>query len=213
VILPLERRRALTAKSQAYAGNADQAMPYLASRGLTKEVAAMFSLGYVSEGEYAGRVSIPYVTPGGVVAIKYRCADISHGEHKDKDLKCPKYLSESGVGIHLFNAQVLIRCADTIVVTEGEMDAICVQAYTGLPAVAYPGVDTFHKQRYFRLCFEGVGEVIVVADGDEPGRMAAHKVAESIGMNARVVDLPNGEDSSSFIASQGAGRFLERVAS
>lgn len=209
MILPQERRRALTAKSQTYAGNVEQAMPYLDSRGLTKEVAAMFSLGYVSDGEQAGRISIPYHTPNGVVAIKYRCANIEHGEHKDVD--CPKYLSESGVGIHLFNAQVLIHCADTVVVTEGEMDAICVQAYTGLPAVAYPGVDTWKKHRHFRLCFEGVSEVIVVADGDKPGRVAAQQVAESIGLNARVIDLPNGDDASSYIASHGAGRFLERI--
>lgn len=211
MILPQERRQALTAKAQSFAANLNSALPYLGSRGLTKEVAAMFSLGYATDGEVAGRLTIPYLTPGGVVAIKYRCADISHGEHKETS--CPKYLNESGVGVRLFNAQVLIRCADTIVVTEGELDAICVQAYTGLPAVAYPGVDTFSKQRHFRLCFEGVSEVIVVADGDKPGRMAAQKVAESIGMNARVVDLPNGDDASSLIARDGAGRFLERLAS
>ena len=211
MILPAERRQALTAKAQSFASNLNSALPYLGSRGITKEAAEMFSLGYVSEGEYAGRLSIPYLTPAGVVQLKYRCTDFSHGDHKG--VECRKYLFEAGLGVHLYNAQVLIRFADTIVVTEGELDAICVQAYTGLPAVGYPGVDTWAKARYFRLCFEGVSDVIVVADGDKPGREAARRVAESIGMNARVCDMPNGEDSSSFIASQGAGAYLERIAS
>lgn len=211
MILPAERRSQLTAKAQGYASAVDKAMPYLASRGITKEVAEMFALGYVNDGEQKGRLSIPYMTPAGVVQLKYRCTDLSHDDHKGID--CPKYLHEAGLGVHLYNAQVLIRFSDTVVVTEGELDAICVQAYTGLPAVAYPGVDTWVKQRHFRLCFEGVNEVIVIADGDKPGREAARRVAESIGMNARVVEMPAGEDASSFITGQGAGSFLERIAS
>lgn len=212
MIPPLERRRALTIRAQQFAGNVDKALDYLLSRGLTDEVARMFSLGYVVEGEFAGRLSIPYSTPGGVLQIKYRCTDASHHEgfkHTNKD--CPKYLYESGTGTHLFNAQVLIHTADTVVVTEGEMDAICVQAYTGIPAVAYPGVDTWQKHPHYRLCFEGVSEVIVVADGDKPGKESAKRVADSIGMSARVVEMPAGEDSNSYIASQGAGAYLERL--
>lgn len=207
MILPVERRRALTAKAQGYAGSVDQVLPYLLARGISREVAAMFSLGAVTEGEFAGRLSIPYLTPGGVVQIKYRCT-----EHQDcKAAGCSaKYLYEAGTGTYLYNAQVLIA-AERVVVTEGELDAICVQAYTGIPAVAYPGADTFKNQRHWRLCFEGIGEVIVVADGDKPGKEAARRVAETIGMHARIVDMPPGQDSNSFIASQGAGAFLERI--
>lgn len=209
-----ERRRALTAKAQGFAGNVDQVLVYLAGRGITDQVAAMFSLGCVPTGqEYAGRLTIPYLTPAGVVQIKYRCADLSHhndsGDHTNDE--CPKYLYEAGTGTHLYNAQVLIHAADLVVVTEGELDAICVQAYTGIPAVAYPGVETWAKQQHYPLCFEGVSEVVVVADGDKVGKEAARKVAESIGMHARVLNMPSGEDSNSFIASQGAGAFLERL--
>jgi DNA primase len=56
-----------------------------------------------------------------------------------------------------------------------------------------------------------VSEVIVVADGDKVGREAARKVAESIGLNARVIDMPAGEDSNSFIASHGASAFIDRI--
>jgi DNA primase len=212
VIPPLERRRALTAKAQQYAGDVAQASAYLDSRGLTDEVARMFSLGYVASGEFAGRLTIPYVTPGGVVQIKYRCTDLSHHDgFKHTHDTCPKYLYEAGSGTYLFNAQVLIYAADTVVVTEGEIDAIAVQAYTGLPAVAYPGTETWKKHPHYRLCFEGVSEVIVVADGNKVGKESAKRVAESIGFHARVVEMPTDEDSNSFIASQGAGAYLERL--
>lgn len=211
MILPVERRRALTAKAQAFAGHVDSAYTYLLERGITDQVAAMFSLGYVPQGqEFAGRLAIPYMTPAGVVQIKYRCMNGTHGAHKDVD--CPKYLYEAGCGIHLFNAQVLINAADTVVLTEGELDAICVQAYCGIPAVGYPGVETWKQQRHWRLCFEGVSEVIVVTDGDKVGREAAKRVADSIGLHARVVDLPDGDDANSYIATRGAGAFLERLA-
>lgn len=204
MILSAERRTQLTLKARALTANLNgRAEAYLASRGITREAAGVFMLGVADRGEFAGRLSIPYLTPGGVVAIKYRAMDGS----------APKYLNESGCGIHLYNAQVLIHAADRVVLTEGEMDAITVQAYTGLPAVAYPGVDTWGKERHWRLCFQDAAEVVVVADGDKPGRDAAKRVADSIGSHARVVNMPGNEgmDANQFIAEQGASAFLERI--
>lgn len=205
-----ERRAALTAKAREYASYVEQAEPYLLDRGISLEVANMFSLGYVPYGkEFAGRLAIPYLTPAGVVQMKYRCTDLSHGDHKD--VECPKYLYEAGCGVHLYNAQVLISTQDSVVLTEGELDAICVQAYCGILAVAYPGTRTWLKQRHWKLCFEGISEVIVIADGDKPGREAAGTVAESIGPQARVVAMPAGTDANSFIASHGADAFKEKI--
>jgi hypothetical protein len=210
VILPAGRRQALTAKAQTYAGELDRVAPYLLGRGISLEAARMFALGYVTEGEFDGRLSIPYITPGGVVQIKYRCTDSSHeenGKHTKKG--CPKYLYEAGTGLFLYNAQVLIHSLQRVVIVEGELDAICVQAYAGIPTVAYPGADTWEKR--WRHCFEGVSEVIVVADGDQPGKEAARKVADTLGFCARVVTLPAGDDSNSYIATHGAGSYLERL--
>lgn len=168
----------------------------------------MFQLGYVPHGEeFGGRISIPYLTPNGVVQIKYRCADLSHGDHKG--ISCGKYLYEAGLGTHLYNAQALIGLGDTVVVTEGELDAICVQGLAGIPAVSYPGVKNW--QKFYRYCFESVSEVVVVSDGDQVGREAAAKVAQSIGMHARVVDLPDGFDSNRYIIEKGVSAFEQRI--
>jgi DNA primase len=210
VNLSAERRRALTAKAQGLTANITQAQPYLDSRGISPQVAEMFALGYVPHGgTNGGRLSIPYITPSGVVDIKYRCTDLTHHEHKG--IECPKYTHEIAAGLHLFNAQALIRAADLVVITEGELDAICVQAYCNVPAVAYPGVSSWSAEKHYPLCFEGVAEVVVIADGDKVGREAAARVARDIGLRARVVDLPSGEDANSFVVGKGAGALLDRI--
>ena len=209
--LSASRRSSLLQKAEQFAGNlGEQATSYLLSRGISREVAEMFSFGYVPYGEEnGGRLSIPYITPAGCVQIKYRCISVEHGDHKGVD--CPKYLFEAGLGVHLYNARILIHAPELVVVTEGELDAAVVQAYTGIPAVGYPGVDTWAQQKHWPLCFEGVGDIAVVADGDKAGKDSANRVAGSI-PGARVVTLGSGhKDANEFIAALGASAFMERV--
>lgn len=196
----------LAEKAAEYAGHVDEALDYLISRGISREVAVAYGLGFVGGGQNAGRLSIPYRTPGGVVALKYRC--IIHPDHREID--CQKYLTEPGSGTHLYNAQVL-KTAELVAVTEGELDAICIDAYCGIPAVAYPGTNTWSSRPHFPLCFEGVPDVVVVADGDDVGRKAARKVADSIGPQARVVEMPDGEDTNSWMLQVGADEFKRGI--
>ncbi len=199
-MLSPERKQSLALKANKYAKNLDErVLSYLDSRGITEQVARMFNLGTVPTGDdYAGRLSIPYMVPhGGCVDIKYRALG---------DEGSSKYLKEPGVGLHLFNTQVL-KDASICVLTEG------VQAYCGIPAVAYPGTNSWmsEKNDFWPLCFEGIRKVIVIADGDAPGRIAAQKVADTIGWSARVVDLGDGIDANEFIASRGEAAFRERI--
>lgn len=195
---------ALDAKAALYAEGIAEVSDYLLERGISREVAEAYGLGFVTgSASYAGRLSIPYRTPSGVVALKYRC--IAHPDHRAVD-GCQKYLTEPGSGTHLYNAQVL-RTADFVVVCEGELDAICVDAYCGVAAVAYPGTQTWDAKPYWPLCFEGVPEVVVLADGDKPGRDAARRVVRSIGANARVVEMPDGEDANSWMLRIGPEEF------
>jgi DNA primase len=210
LVLGPERRKALTAKAEALAADVAEVLPYLEARGITDEAADLFGLGYASEGQYAGRMSIPYITPNGVIQIKYRCLDTSHEIDGKHDCSA-KYIGETGCGSVLFNARALIGAGDIVVLTEGEMDAISVQSATELPSVGYPGVSSW--KTFYRLCFEGIREILVVADGDEPGRKAASQIAEKLGMSARVVDLGDGYDSNTFITEFGPDKFIERLRS
>lgn len=206
--LSLERKRSLAVKAEAYAGNVEEVLPYLATRGISEETADVFGLGFVTEGQYEGRLSIPYVVRDGVLQIKYRCLNPRHETNGKHDCSA-KYLYEAGCDTHLFNARALIGVGDTVLLTEGEMDAIIVSQVTGLPVVGYPGTSGWKP--FYRLCFEGVQEIVVLADGDDPGRKSAEQVARKLGMNARVVDLGDGEDSNSFILKFGEAKFLERI--
>lgn len=213
MVLTEERRAVLTAKAELFHKSVDQVMPYLAERGITEEAADIFLLGCPTEGEYLGRLAIPYLTPKGVVGFKYRCTDTDHGDHKAEELDCKKYLYEPGVKHQLFNAQALIHAGDLACVTEGELDAITIQVMADIPAVGYPGTSSWQSSgnEHWPLCFEGIPEVVVIADGDEQGRGAAKTVAASIGNTARVVQLGDGYDANSYIVDRGVYEFLERI--
>lgn len=212
-MLSPERKRSLASKALRYASNRDaRVLSYLDSRGISSQVAEMWNLGLVPAGEdWAGRMSIPYMTRNGCVDIKYR--DLS-------GVSDTKYGKEPGLGLHLFNAGVL-REAQEVVLTEGELDAIVVQSYCGIPAVGYPGTDAWNDDEYdfWPLCFDGVKKVYVIADGDpvdektkkSAGRSAAQKVADLIGWSAKVVDLGDGMDANSFIAKYGHLEFEKRI--
>lgn len=216
MMLSQERRNLLGLKAEHYAeslGSNGEAAAYLNSRGITEEVAHEFRIGVVGhDNDFEGRLSIPYLTTTGVVDIKYRCINPAHGDHRG--VSCSKYGKESGLGVHLYNARALIGNADRVVLTEGEFDAVSVWSLAGYPAVGYPGVDTWTKQEHWRLCFDSVSEVVIIADGDDPGRKAAERVANSFSkmdLLARVVEMPNGHDANSFLITYGIPEFQKRV--
>lgn len=182
------------------------AKAYLDSRGISPDAINQFQLGLDAE---SGRLTIPYLSPAGPWAVKYRCII----DHNCKDAGHGKYLYDSGAGIHLFNASALIT-ADQAVVVEGEIDAISV-TQLGLACVAYPGTAMWKANPHWRFCFDSLTEVIVVADGDDVGRKAAREVADSlrvaVSADVRVVNLPDGQDSNSYIHQFGELEYLERL--
>jgi len=196
--------------AKAYHQHLDLAMPYLAGdRALTREEAEAFRLGFVKEPvteeheQYVGRLCIPYMTPTGIVNLKFRCTE--HGSHEDcKPHGHPKYYSLSGYGVRLYNVLALMKDATEVVVTEGEMDAVAVQSKLGIPAVGYPGATQWSGNPHWPLIFEGYSTVYVIADGDKPGREAAKEVARTL-RNARVIQCPDEQDANDLVKT-GDGR-------
>lgn len=141
--------------------------------------------------------------------VKYRCIL----DHECKDEGHGKYINDVGAGIHLFNASALLT-ADQAVVVEGEVDVISVDQL-GVVAVGYPGTAMWKANPHWRWCFDSLSEVVVVADGDDQGRKAAGGVADSlrnsIAGDVRVVHLPDGQDSNSYILELGEADFLNRL--
>ena len=154
-----------------------------------------------------GMLSIPYITPSGVVGMKFRRLDNG----------TPKYLWPTGQKVGLFNVQDLHKHSDTIAICEGEIDTIVVSGVVGIPAVGIAGVSQWKP--HFPMLFEAYDRVIVFADNDagkhdegiNPGLELGKRIKEDID-RAEVVMLPDGHDVNDVYLKLGVEWFKERLA-
>lgn len=195
------RRQALQAAAEKFHGNLDEhSWGYLRERGVSAEMAEQFMLGVVSADagptydQFVGRLSIPYLTPAGVVSIRYRCIE----NHDCKDAGHPKYLQGKGEADHLYNVGALHERHPAVAVTEGEIDAMFADLI--IPSLGVPGA-TKWKKHWTRL-FEDHAKVFVLGDGDQAGREFADKLCELL-PNAQAVVFPAGLDVNGFYLEHG----------
>jgi DNA primase len=207
-----EKQRALlTDASERYYNNlTPQAVSYLMGRGITKEAASLFRLGSVVEPsaghEHAiGRLSIPYITPAGVVGVKFRAIDDA----------TPKYLWPTGQKIGLFNVLDLHKRSDTIAICEGEIDTIVLSGIVGVPAVGVAGVSQWKP--WFPKLFESYSRILIFADNDvkedgrNPGQELAKRIKEDLD-KAEIIHLPDNKDVNDVYLHGGNSWFEERIA-
>lgn len=207
-IAPLSRslKASLEKSAATYHSQLDEsALAYLADRGLAIDhVIETHRLGVVrsplpGHERYAGRLAIPYIGPkGNVYDVRYRC--LEDHDHKDSEVKCPKYLGEDGVTTRMFNTRALLAETDYIFVCEGEMDAVTITA-CGWPAVAVPGANNW-KEHHGRV-LAGFARVVVLADGDDAGRKLGDAVRRSLPVTCQVMVVTEGEDVNSLYAKGG----------
>lgn len=179
---------------------------YLDGRGFTPETIARFRLGVVPEGdrdypERAGWLVIPYITSHGIVDIRFRRPEGSEDPRK--------YLGLPGATTRLFNPVALLSGSDSIVVVEGELDAV-MATQCGLEAVAIPGANNFKS--WFKLALQDVPNIIVPQDGEgnkAAGEGLSKKIAEAL-EQARIVSL--GEyDVNSYVLEFGKDALIEKL--
>ena len=195
--------KSLLESAQHYAQSlSDEAVRYLEGRGISREVAEQFSLGTITDPHpgheaHVGWLSIPYLTVlGHCVGFKFRRLD----EGK------PKYGSPLGQKAHLYNVMDVTRDVSSIVVCEGELDAIVLSGVCDIPAVGVPGV-TAWKPHFARL-FTGFDVVYIVGDNDvkedgtNPGAEFARRVQGEL-INGQIVQLPPGMDINDLYLAQG----------
>jgi DNA primase len=152
-----------------------------------------------------GRLSIPYLTPSGILGIKYRCLRL----HDCKAEGCPKYLYDDGEEPRLYNAGATLRSASLLFICEGEVDAIAVQSLTGYPAVAVPGADMWARHRYWARCFAAFPLVVIPADGDKAGKALARTIAADL-PQLRIAHMPNEQDANDVLRTEGVSGFMSR---
>lgn len=180
---------------------------YLQGRGIDKDAATGHLLGLVADplpehASMVGRLSIPYITPAGVVSIRFR--DLT-GNSK------AKYLDVDGVTPRLFNARALFTESTHIAICEGELDAIVLQEQVGIPATAVAGGNGWSD--HMPRCFADFEKVYVICDDDDkedgtnPGWEFAKKINGSlaaVGIDGVTIKPPRGLDVTEWFMRDGA---------
>ena len=201
--LSSSQRQFLLQATQRYAGKIELAQEYLLSRSLSVEEASIFHLGVVEDPlpgheAYKGRLAIPYITPSGVVDIRFR------GMYNED----PKYMGLVGAKTTMFNTQACFVADKYICVTEGEFDCIMMSVKTLHPTIGIPGANNW-KSHYAKI-LDDFEIVIVLADGDAAGLEFGKKISRELG-NVNIISMPEGEDVNSIITKRGSEWIDERI--
>ena len=199
-----EQMKSLLVAANQYAqAITPETLKYLEGRGISEEVAALYSLGTVSDPipgheHHTGWLSIPYITALGLcVGFKFRRLD----EGK------PKYGSPLGQKSHLYNVADVCKLSSRIVVCEGELDTVIVSGVLNMPAVGVPGVAAWKD--HFSKLLNGYDVVYIVGDNDvkedgtNPGAEFSRRVAGEV-INGTIVQLPPNMDITDYYLANGA---------
>lgn len=170
---------------------------------MSVEEANRFHLGVVADPlpgheQFLNRLAIPYVTPSGVVDIRFRAMK---GEE-------PKYMGMSGAKTTMYNTQACFVAQTYICVTEGEFDCLMMSVKTNHPTIGIPGANNW-KSHYSRI-LDDFDMVIILADGDNAGAEFGKKIQREL-PNANVIPMPEGEDVNSVIIKLGKEWIDERI--
>jgi len=203
VRLSSSQKNFLLQATQRYAAKIELAEQYLLSRQLSVEEAKIFHLGVVEDPlpgheAYIGRLAIPYITPSGVVDIRFRGIN-------NED---PKYMGLVGAKTTMFNTQACFVADKYICVTEGEFDCIMMSVKTLHPTIGIPGANNW-KPHYAKI-LDDFDTVIVLADGDAAGLEFGKKISRELG-NVNIVSMPEGEDVNSMMIKKGSDWIDERI--
>lgn len=202
-------RETMERATKQYESDVAQIADYLRGRGIDGATAKKFRLGYVASPiigheQYRNRLAIPYITPAGVVDIRFRCVE----DHACKDYHHPKYLSQPGHRTRLFYTSSIMSATDTIAIVEGELDAVILNKI-GIPAVGVPGAQGWQGDYYPRI-FSDFQNILVFGDGDEAGQNFARAVVKSL-EDATIIDIPTGMDITDLYLAFGADEIMKRA--
>lgn len=158
--------------------NADVVMKFLLGRGLSEKTISAYKV--VAKGGNA--ILFPYLRDGELIHIKYRAVNEKKFWTSAESEKC------------LFGWQVVNPNDRSIVLTEGELDAMAMYQY-GYPAMSVPfGGGKEGKQDWIQNEFENLERfdtIYLAMDDDEAGKLALYDIVDRLGRHrCKVVKLP-----------------------
>ena len=192
-----------------YADHVEEAEAWLATRGIELETARGAGLGVVTDppGQHMhmrGRLSIPYLTDAGPVAIVARCMQ----DHKCKEVPDHSKMAKPNKQPNrLYGVQTAAWADDWIVVTEGEIDALTWHQI-GVPAISIPGAKDWKP--HYKNVFEDFSRVYLAIDGDDAGKQLWNTLKSEL-THVIPIWFPAGEDTNSMYVKHGKDALLERI--
>lgn len=206
-----------------------QNLVYLERRGVTGDLAEYFHLRYCEDGwwnftredgskggmNFGGRVLIPVYDLDGTLKT-FQGRDVLGRDPQHKYLFPPRL---PGTGRYLYNGQNAVR-ARRVVMGEGAFDVIALKAALDedqdlrdiVPVGSFGKHLSYGKEdgddqlgRFIQLKRDGLREVVICWDGEPKALLAAGEAAmrlASIGLVARVAQLPPGKDPNEVPGSQ-----------
>jgi DNA primase len=149
----------------------DAQHPYLADRGLSAALVALFGLGYCARGLMKGRVCIPiHDSDGNLIAYSGRWVDVGEPPEGEDKYKLPAKFQKSRVLYNLHR----VENPEHVVLVEGFWSAIRLHAL-GVPVMALMGW-SISAEQVALLLRRGVRSVVVLLDGDDAGYQARERV-------------------------------------
>ncbi|MFZ7126370.1 MAG: bifunctional DNA primase/helicase [Desulfobacterales bacterium] len=213
---PLKRERRKSYKRPTYRPATklpDEVVKYFQDRKIPESILAANKVGFGQSWEDSGGIQFPYFKDGQVVNVKHRTRDKRFRQEKDAE-KC------------LYRYDDIVKAAgDTLIITEGEIDALSVQAagfdaVTSIPDGApSPGSKSYTTKFDFLKSAEGLlaakRRIVLAMDSDDPGRTAEDELVRRIGAEKCYrVTYPDGcKDSNDVLVKHGAGSLREIIES
>jgi DNA primase len=168
----------------------DHEHEYLKARGITKETAETFGVGFFpGKGSMSRRVVIPiHSERGELIAYAGRAIDGSE----------PKYKFPAG----FHKSQVLFNLhrvtAQEVIIVEGFFD--CMKVWQALHPFVLALMGSSLSEQQENLLLKQFKKVTLMLDGDKAGREAAEEIAERLmhKLYVRIVDLLDGAQPDQF---------------
>lgn len=184
---------------------------YFKKRGIPEGILTENQIGYgVSFKDGVGGIRFPYLKGGVVVNVKHR------GYSK-------QFRQETGAEKCLYRFDSIAKGGETLIITEGEIDALSFQvagysAVTSVPDGApAPDAKTFNSKFDFLQSAETIlaafGRVILAVDNDAPGKVLERELARRIGPEKCYrVEYPDGcKDANDTLVKHGPGALIALV--
>lgn len=163
------------------------AMPlYLKERGVKRQTAKAWGMGFCARGRFGGRIVIPVICPNG----KSFTARDATGEQQ------PRYLNPKGADHRrLFCGWNMVKPSGRVILVEGPLDAVRMWQH-GLPALSMMG-KVLHKEQFAMLCeaYPPSTEMMIMTDPEEAE--APYKIGARLLVryeNVYIAKLPLGVD-------------------